>query len=339
MPGQPVEIACDESGSEGENLIQGTHRIFAHGSIDLSMSEANAVLQEVKIHLGVGGVELKARRLLEPSNIDRVVPLLAPGGVLHLHAHVYLLDKLYFAVGKIVDLLVEEEAYDRGIRLHDDGSARAMASTLFMKGRRALGGANWTRLLEAFVSLVRRRQRSGIKATLDDFYHIVDDVRLRSHDKHVEAILQLIWASRRQAEQYVGPDGPLSDRRNLEPLLAAIPMTTAFWSEKHARAVRIVHDQQTLLTPEIVGPMIEVMNNPHPDFPYLIPIVGVDQVDSRADARIQLADLVSGFGRLAGEHALAGTLTPTITSAIRPMLDANAVWGDDLSWAALAGQR
>jgi len=32
-----VEIACDESGSEGENLIRSTSRVFTHASIDLSV--------------------------------------------------------------------------------------------------------------------------------------------------------------------------------------------------------------------------------------------------------------------------------------------------------------
>ena len=35
-----VEIACDESGAEGENLVNGGSRVFAHGSTDMSQDEA-----------------------------------------------------------------------------------------------------------------------------------------------------------------------------------------------------------------------------------------------------------------------------------------------------------
>ncbi|HZN72795.1 MAG TPA: hypothetical protein VFC00_14095 [Micromonosporaceae bacterium] len=57
--------------------------------------------------------------------------LLGPSGPLLGNAHVYLVDKAYFVVRTVVDLLVE------------DGCAGAMAVTLYRAGRSALPRDAW----------------------------------------------------------------------------------------------------------------------------------------------------------------------------------------------------
>jgi hypothetical protein len=156
----PLEVVCDESGSDGENLVESRHRVFAHGSVDCSAEEANSIAAAIRKRFRIAGTELKASRLLRGDRGEDVAALFGPGELLDGRAHIVLIDKLYFAVGKVIDLLVEEYMYERGVHLHADGSARQMASILFRHGRKALGTTNWERLLGAFVSLIRRRQRT-----------------------------------------------------------------------------------------------------------------------------------------------------------------------------------
>lgn len=334
----PLEIACDESGSDGENLLASRHRVFAHGSVDLSTDEADVVVAAVRRELRVSGSELKAARLLRDPHIPEVARLFADGGPLHGHAHVYLLDKLYFAVGKIIDLLVEEEAHERGINLHTHGTARHMASVLFTHGRRALGGPNWERLVGAFVSLIRRRQRTGIKTTLEEFFAVVDDVRLRSHRQDVTAVLAQIWSARHQAVQYDPESNDYLDQPNLEPILTALHPTAGYWAGRHQTSVRLVHDRQTIITQQIADLVVAIANNPHPDFPFFVPLTGITQADSVNDPRVQLADLTAGFGRLVGERALTGTLPEALAVSAQPLIDENCVWDDEPSWMALTGR-
>lgn len=334
----PVEIVCDESGSDGENLFESAHRVFAHGSVDLSTREAGAIVANVRRQFRITGPELKAKQLLKDSAIDDAAGLFMAGGPLHGRAHVMLIDKLYFAVGKVIDLLVEEEMYEQGVQLHVDGSARQMASDLFRHGRKALGTVNWDRLLGAFVSLIRRRQRTGEKTTLDEFFAVIDDLRLRSHRKDVADVLSLVWAAREQAAQYGDPDQAISEQPNLEPLVAAIHPTALYWAEQYGGPVLLIHDRQTILTDELVRIIVGVANNPHPDLPVYVPIAGIVQADSKADPRVQLADLAAGLGRLAGERALSLTLTPRLIDATRPLIDENCIWDDEPSWRILTGR-
>jgi hypothetical protein len=161
---------------------------------------------------------------------------------------------------------------------------------------------------------------------------------LRSHDRDVSQVLGLVWAAREEAAQYGEPGNWIADNPNLEPLLAAILPTAEHWATRYGRPVSLVHDRQTILTEDLVDAVVEIANHPHPEFPNYVPIVGISQADSRTDARVQLADLVAGLGRLSGEQALAGTLTPSVVSAVRPMLDGMSVWDDESSWRALAGR-
>ncbi|MCR6706201.1 MAG: DUF3800 domain-containing protein [Cellulomonas sp.] len=334
----PVEVVCDESGSDGENLFESRHRVFAHGSVDLEASEASEIVAKIRKTFRVRGDELKSTALLNDRQFADVVLLYASGGPLHGHSHVYLLDKLYFAVSKVIDLLVEEEAYDRGLKLHEDGSARALASVLFQHGRQALGTPNWDRLLGAFVSLVRRRQRKGAKVTLDEFYAVIDDVRLKSHRKDVTAVLAMTWESRRQAAHYESSGLAALDLPNLEPLIVALLPVAEHWATVRAAPVALVHDRQTILTDEILRFVVAIANNPHPEFAYNVPLASVTQVDSKSDPRVQLADLTAGLGRRAGELALNGTLDSDLASAIRPMVNPNSIWDDEPSWFALVGR-
>jgi hypothetical protein len=60
-----IEIACDESGSDGENLIKGGARVFAHGSTDMRRDEARQLIALLERESGFRGVELKSSRLLK----------------------------------------------------------------------------------------------------------------------------------------------------------------------------------------------------------------------------------------------------------------------------------
>jgi hypothetical protein len=90
-----LEIACDESGSEGEKLIGGVTDVFAHASVRLSVDAAAEIMREIRRRAPSRAVEYKAYMILRERHRDALVWLLGASGPLCGNAHVFLVDKTY----------------------------------------------------------------------------------------------------------------------------------------------------------------------------------------------------------------------------------------------------
>lgn len=332
----PTEIACDESGSDGENLIAGGTRVFAHGSTNLSLEEADALIEGLQLKTNFGGAELKSTRVLKGKHLRTTLGLFEPGGPLDGRVRVSITDKAYMAVCKIVDLVIEEDAYSRGEQLHQHGVARQMARDLFAEGPRAYGADVWQALLGQFVSFVRSTQRRGAKTSLDQLLRTVDDLRLKSRRRRVEEAMQLLWRGRSELARYAEVGGMSQEvLRTLDPVVPAVMQTAGVWHEALASPIRLVHDRNSALTTEACAEIMRAGAHPHPDFPIKVPIESIRLVDSREDARVQIADIVAGLGAIAGRSSLEGRLDPDIRKAVEPSLISSSLWADAESWRLL----
>jgi hypothetical protein len=88
------EIACDESGYEGEKLIGSTTRLFAHASIDVP--EPAAVLAELRSRIRSPATQYKATHLLRSKHRAVLTWFLGRRGPVLGNGHVFLLDKANF---------------------------------------------------------------------------------------------------------------------------------------------------------------------------------------------------------------------------------------------------
>jgi len=336
-----IEIACDESGSEGENVTGASHRVFVHASVDFTVDEAASVIGEVRRLAPSQAPEYKSEQLMSPAGREALAWLLSPNGPLAGRAHAYLVDKDYFIVGKVVDLLVEEVTHAADVDLYADRQARAFAWTLHRQGARALGLAEWSSLLGAFNSLMRVKQRLGLKTTVDEFFDIVDRVRLHSRRRNVSEVLDLLWRAKPHADDFQARlmDDP-DQLPTLDPLIASLGQTVRWWHEEKQRPVRIVHDRQAALTPARVAKFIETIAHPLPEFARFTPpthITAIDQVDSKYDPRVQVADLLAGASREIASDALASG-HDNRSFQLRPFVDGESLWSHDASWRALTGR-
>ncbi|MDQ3484742.1 MAG: DUF3800 domain-containing protein [Actinomycetota bacterium] len=330
-------IACDESGSEGENLTGAAHRVFVHASTDLTVDEATAVMHGARERAPTQAAELKAEHLL--ARPDAVGWFLAAGGPLDGRAVAHLVDKQYFVIGKVVDLLVEEVTHAAGIDLYAGGRARKMAWDLHRNGPRAFRTGDWDGLLAAFNSLMRAKQRKGAKTTVDEFFAAVDRLRLVSRRRVVAEVIDVVWTGRVHAEDFQellaeAPDHPPA----LDPLIAALAQTARAWSRRTGRPVRVVHDQQAVLTPPRIQSLIDLLWTPHPDLAAYAPRVrvsAIELVDSKDDPRVQVADLLAGTARHLATAALTRAPEHDRAAKLRPFTDPDSLWSDDLSWAVL----
>ena len=314
--GQLLEIACDESGSEGENLIGGETDVFAHASVLLSNESAGDCIREARDRIGSPAQEYKANHLLRQKHRAVLVWLLEPSGPIHGHAHVHLIDKTFFAIGKLVDLL------PRG------PDTETAARTLYREGRSTFGGEEWADFLRSFNDLMRVRNRRGPGISVESFFQRVDILRRTGAPGPAHDLIGLLWEARPRvtafrAELIANPRMSPA----LDPLVPALAQTVKYWTTG-GNPVAIVHDKQPALTKHRVAELEETLGG----------LAGLRLVDSRSDARVQVADFLAGVARKIASEELNGRGDPELTALLRPYVNPGSVWGDDRS-AVLLGVR
>ena len=153
LAGAVVEIACDESGFSGTNLLDAANPVITHASVDLRVGEAVDLIAALRSGFQCSLSEFKSGQFLRGrQGHESLEWFLAE---LSDRAHVHLIDKEYFLVTRIVDLFLAEPSYAAGTRLTQEH--RQAALTLYRAGRS--GGPEWGVFLAAFVELVRTKRR------------------------------------------------------------------------------------------------------------------------------------------------------------------------------------
>jgi hypothetical protein len=87
-----------------------------------------------------------------------------------------------------------------------------------------------------------------------------------------------------------------------------------------------VHDRQRALSEERIAQLRRASGG----------LLGqVVLVDSRTDARVQIADVLAGTARKISSDELNNRGDARLTSLLRPYLDPHSIWGDPRSWSRL----
>ncbi|MFF3906253.1 DUF3800 domain-containing protein [Streptomyces sp. NPDC001848] len=306
--GRLLEVACDESGSDGENLTSGNTDVFAHASVHLPLPWAAAHVREIRDRIRSPAEEYKATHLLREKHRAVLEWFLGASGPLHGHAHVLLVEKSFFVVDRVVDLLLGDPA---------------PALPLF-RGRGCFGHERWRRFLEASNDLMRARSDGHPEGPVDSFFRAVEDLLRTRPRGDAGETLPLLAGARDRARAYRAriADGPAVVPA-LNPLLPALVRTAAYWGAGGHR-VSLVHDEQNVLTAQRIAWLKETTG-----------LFGFRLVDSRLDPRVQLADFLAGIARKIASDELNGHGDPALTALLRPYLDGDSLWGDERSGASL----
>ncbi|WP_308298856.1 hypothetical protein [Streptomyces sp. GESEQ-35] len=309
-----LEVACDESGSDGENLTGGNTDVFAHGSVRLPVDSAAGFVQEIRDRIRSPAEEYKANHLLRQKHRAVLEWLLAPSGPIHGHAHVHLTEKTFFVVDRAVDLLLGDPA---------------VAVVLFRQGPPTFGAEGWREFLAAANRLLRVRNDGEPQLPVEGFFGTVDGLR-RAHSRtEAAATLDRLAAARPRADAYrAGLRHGQVLIPLLNPLLPAIVHTAAHWSAG-GQPVRLVHDRQNMLTPDRIA-WIEAAARQAG-----FALDGLRLVQAGLDPRVQVADFLAGIARKIASDELNGRGDPALTALLRPYVGAASVWGDEASWARL----
>lgn len=346
---EAIWIACDESGQDGENLVS-PGPVLSHGSVRLDDLQAQEAIAQIRDRLPpLQGKELKFRQLDNARGLQVLTWALSEGGPLWGRASIYLAHKPYVAVAKAIDLLVEEQAHAEGRDLYSAGQAREMARTIFREGPRAVGIENFTGLVASFVSLFREHlpPSAGAKETVDGFFDLVDALRLTARRRNVSDVLMAMHGARDHAVDF--QERLDSEKRSvlptLDPIIPCIVQSIRYWAEALPHVeIRALHDRINILSDERIDLLIAELRRPYGEFATLAGPVRLREITrgvSEHHPSLQLADVLAGAGRVAGEAALG--LRPDdhphheLASILTSSVDVHSLWGDESSWQRLKG--
>jgi len=316
LAGPLVEIACDESGFSGTNLLDTSTPVMTHASVDLSLDEAADLMATLRSGSRFSLEELKSGQFLRSRPHGESLEWLL--AALTGRAHVQLVDKEYFLVTRIVDLFLAEPSYAAGTRLSQADRLPALA----LYRARSAGGRRWDAFLAAFVALVRTKRRpQPDPSTLERFVTARDALAAGGLGTDADAVLGRLSRARvwtvltrlAQDDRSIPPP--------LEPLLPALAETVLTWSAGR-RQVLVVHDEQSALTAGGLRRLQQVLadrTGPWPseaDVPRAeaSPLAGLVMVDSRDDPRVQVADLLAGLARRSTENGYDDRLRRFVSS-------------------------
>jgi len=287
VAGAVMEIACDESGFSGTNLLDPATPVIAHASVDLRVDEAAELIAALRSGFRFAPNEFKSGQFLRSPQAGEALDWFLTA--LYGRAHVHLVDKEYFLVTRIVDLFLGEPSYAAGTRLAQEHRPAALA--LYRAGRPA--GADWTGFLAAFIELVRikRRHRPDPRA-VERFFQARDALVRDGLGAPAEAVLAGLSHTRVQAVLTRLSDGDRSIPPPLEPMLPALAETVLFWSGGRRR-ILVIHDEQSALTAGRLSRLQQALAGGADRSP----LAGLVMVDSRDDPRVQVADLLAGVAR------------------------------------------
>ncbi|MEV4490070.1 DUF3800 domain-containing protein [Micromonospora coxensis] len=306
-----VRIACDESGFSGTNLLDPATPVITHASVDLSVGEAVELITALRSRFRFSPNEFKSGQFRRSPNAREALEWLL--AALDGRARVQLVDKEYFLVTRIVDLLLAEPSYAAGTRLTEEHRPAALA--VYRAGRSA--GPDWGVFLAAFVDLVRtKRRHEPDRQALERFFRVRDALVGTGLGGQAESVLDGLDRERGWAflTRLFADDRSIPPP--LEPMLPALAETVLCWSGGQ-RQVLVVHDEQSALTATRLSRLRQVLAGAPSWSPAGVeavasPLVGLVMVDSRDDPRVQVADLLAGMARRT-PAILAGPLQPFLS--------------------------
>jgi len=313
IAGPVVEIACDESGFSGSNLLDPVTPVITHASVDLRVDESVELIAALRSGFRWSLNEVKSGQFLRsPSAGEALEWFLA---ALSGRAHVHLVDKEYFLVTRIVDLFLAEPSYAAGTRLTQDHRPAALA--LYRGGRSA--GPDWDAFLAAFVELVRIKRRHEPDPLSSERFFAARDALIRDGPgAQAEDVLDAL--SRRRVWSVLtrlANDDP-SIPPPLEPMLPALAETVLHWS-RGLRRVLVIHDEQSALTAGRLRRLQRALaggagpSAAEASPAAVSPLAGLVTVDSRDDPRVQVADLLAGVARRLPPTGDDGPLRPFVS--------------------------
>ncbi|KNE22727.1 DUF3800 domain-containing protein [Achromobacter spanius] len=230
-------IFMDESGNTGANLIDKQQPFFTMAGTNFSEREAERLLALVdskstkEVHFSV----LKRRS----SGQDAVVRMLKHSLINRANVKVCVIHKPFMVTSKIVDTLIEHQAFETGSDLYKDGHNIALSNMLHYCLPAFCGEAGVEMMQERFIDMVRERTPESISA----FYESVENLKKTCSKSRFLSDLNLIIGTKSVI------NGALKniDKSTLDPLIPTLFNQFIEWGKEYPRGFHVIHDESKTL--------------------------------------------------------------------------------------------
>jgi len=322
-------IACDESGNDGENNLNGNASVFVHASVAISEEVARGLMNEIRVRTRARTDELKSRTLLQPKN-QAVAQWLLQHPDLEDRCSLVFVHKQFFTVSKLFDSTAEEVAYSLGEDMYENGAALCAATILFFAGPQAFG-PQWPALLQAFEAFLRSPDARAAQKQVVELVARFMDI-LATSDSPIRDFVGMAFMGIKHLEQlslFQLGEGVAERLRTADPLLAGVGATINEWKLRSGRSISVIHDEAKELTPVRIKWLKDSLRHPERVAASMagtgVDVADFTLVDSKADPRVQVADLLAGLGRVVAESIAVGEEHPLLPS-VRPLQSRFSVW-------------
>lgn len=329
-----IEIACDESGFSGGNLVGGGHSpVFAHASISLQPETAAELIKHLRREIGARGTgEYKSPEILRPRRRPLLLWLLGSSSPIHGSAYVHLTDTRFFVLARMVDVLLGEQPVSGITSPGRNARTRPLVLALYSYGDQSYGTSRWQEFLKLSANLFRTNNRWLPKGPVQTFFAAVDSLAASSAASEVREVMDLLRSTRSIAEATRAAylENPKLTPL-MEPLLPAMNRAVHYWGS-YAQTISVVHDEQSALTPERIADIATAYAASQPGRQ----LSDVRLVDSSREPRVQIADFVAGIARRVASDQLLHQADPEVAALLEPLVDHESVWvhSDSTQWPA-----
>jgi hypothetical protein len=286
------EVAFDESGNSGQNLLDPAQPVFTLASVARRETEVGDAVTAL-LHGGPFG-ELKFTSMRRSENGRAILSEIFASGLLEPGtARVVPVRKEWMVAGKMVDLLWEPGAANTNY-FYASGLHRKLADMLFHQGPGEAGAETWAQWQRAFVAAVRHPHE---EVRVGGFEAALAAVKEASAGKPIGIVFEAVPDETASLAELI-PDGD----DELDPALTGLIEQIDHWSRRLGEPFRVVHDnsavvqrgRETVLrfSDQEIEPSSFDLGEIHFEFPLLA--VKVETVDSRHSTPVQLADILSG---------------------------------------------
>ncbi|MGD9714199.1 MAG: DUF3800 domain-containing protein [Thermomicrobiales bacterium] len=291
-------IYCDESGFTGYNLLDPAQPIFVIASADVSEPRAEEILQHSFPRYQ--GAEFKFSSIWRSKSRAGLLTFASYLRAFTDTSFIYMIDKRFAVLTKLIDMLVEPFITDAGYDFYDDGFCWKYCNYVHFGLTQFAPPA----LLD---TLLRHYQEFSREPTADRLAALQMRLRLmaRSIDEPPALFLEQMALGAEMFHRFHDLD---SFRGSNELQLGTMFAIVAYWRQKHPEDFAIIHDASSnFLRGEEMWRRVTSYDVPEQqhrkgdgtfvEFP--LRVVSTTAVDSRKSRSIQFCDVLSG---LAARH-------------------------------------
>ncbi|TGL59506.1 DUF3800 domain-containing protein [Leptospira sarikeiensis] len=285
------QVAFDEAGNTGQNLIDLSQPVFALASVHMTEYQIASIRKSAKL---LPNEEFHFVRFARNrQGQERILNMLRNNNISRKTCAITVFHKQYMAIVKIVDMLVEELAYQNGFDIYRKGMNQAMSNLFHTVLPVFCGSELFEELIDSFVRAVRKRDA----VVINRFYNVIKKMHRSCTDEDFKSELLMLL------ETSVIAKSVFKNARvtSIDPAIPAFVNLTSHWSELLNQPFDILHDrskpiehEQELLSYFMDADEQEILvgyDRRKAKFP--LKATGIQFVDSKLCPAVQIADLLS----------------------------------------------